>query len=300
MRRRTYATVVALALVVGAACGDDAADVSVADEGIRVASFDFPESALLAEMYAQLIESTGTPVTRLGEVGPREVVAPALEAGQIDLVPEYVGTALWRFGRMETTGDLTDALAELNRALEPKGLTALAAARAEDKNVFVITRELADREGLESISDLSPFADAMRFGGPSECADRDLCLVGLREVYGLEFAEFVAQPSLDFTAEALERDEIDVGLMFSTSAALITFGLTALDDDRGLQPIENVVPVIRIDAVERWGPGIAGVLDGLADRLTTRELRVLNARVANDESVEDVARDWLASQELLN
>lgn len=290
----------ALAVTI-AACGDDDAETTpVDDEGLRIASFDFPESALLAEMYAQLVESTGIPVVRLGEVGPREVVAPALEVGQIDLVPEYLGTALWRFGRMESSGDADEMLEALDRALEPRGLTALRAARAQDKNVFAVSREFADREGLETISDLAPLAESLRFGGPPECADRALCLVGLRQVYGLEFAEFVPQPSLDFTAEALERNEIDVGLMFSTSSALVTFGLVILDDDRELQPVENVVPVIRIDALDRWGPGITEALGRLAEPLTTRGLRALNVRVDREESIETVAREWLTSERLLD
>lgn len=296
-----WVAVVAAAGVV-AACGggDDRVAGPSAADGVRIASFDFPESALLAEMYAQLVESTGIPVVRLGEVGPREVVAPALEAGQIDLVPEYLGTALWRFGRMESSGDADEMLEALDRALEPRGLTALRAARAQDKNVFAVSREFADREGLETISDLAPLAESLRFGGPPECADRALCLVGLRQVYGLEFAEFVPQPSLDFTAEALERNEIDVGLMFSTSSALVTFGLVILDDDRELQPVENVVPVIRIDALDRWGPGITEALGRLAEPLTTRGLRALNVRVDREESIETVAREWLTSERLLD
>ena len=292
----------AAAAVVVAACGggDDRVDGPSATDGVRIASFDFPESLLLAELYAQLIESTGTPVVRLGEIGPREIVAPALEAGQIDLVPEYLGTALRRFGGIEPPDDTDEAVAALDRVLRPRGLSALAAARAQDQNVFAVTREWADREGVETVSDLAPFAATMRIGGPPECADRRLCLVGLADVYGLEFAEFVAQPSLEFTAEALERGEIGVGVLFSTAPALLTFGLIALEDDGGLQPAENVVPVVRVDALDRWGPEFAVALDRLVDPLSTTELRTLNARVSNEEAVEAVARDWLTSQQLLD
>jgi osmoprotectant transport system substrate-binding protein len=121
--------------------------------------------------------------------------------------------------------------------------------------------------------------------------------VGLCETFGVSFEEFVTQPSLAFTAEALRRDEIDVGLMFSTSAELNAPDLVELLDDRRLQPPENVVPMLRRDSLERWGPELVAALDGISDRLTTLDLRRLNGLVADGAAVEDVARDWLTSPE---
>lgn len=266
---------------------------------MRIASFDFAESVLLAEMYAQVIESKGIPVVRLGAIGPREIIAPATELGHIDLVPEYLGTALQYTGATEPEPDTDAALAELNARLVRRGLRALAAAPAQDKNVFAVTAELADEYGLEDISHLAPLASQMRFGGTPECPDRALCLAGLETVYGLHFAEFVPQRSLRFTAEALRREEIDVGLMFSTASALVAFDLVVLTDDRQMQPAENIVPILRIDALERWGPSVPAALNSLSAQLTTRELRILNVRVDNDESVEAVAREWLTAQALI-
>lgn len=268
-------------------------------DGIRIASFDFAESVLLAELYAQIIESTGIPVVRLGAIGPREIIAPALESGHIDLVPEYLGTALQFAGAARPDPDTDSALAALEQRLARRGLTALDAAAAQDQNVFAVTSELAERYGLEDISHLAPLASQLRFGGTPECPDRPLCLAGLESVYGLRFAEFVPQRSLAFTAEALRRKEIDVGLMFSTASALVAFDLVVLRDDRMMQPAENVVPVVRVDALDRWGPDVADRLNALAARLTTVELRILNVRVDNEESVERVARDWLTTKQLL-
>lgn len=287
-----------LALTV--ACGGtDAATEQEAASGLRVASFNFAESALLAEMYAQAVESVGVPVVRLGSLGPREIVAPALELDHIDLVPEYLGTALQYAGSPDPNPDTASALAEYDRWLAERGLTALDPAPAEDKNVFVVTAETAGADGLETISDLAPIANRLRFGGPAECPDRPLCLVGLETVYGLRFAEFVAQRSLAFTAEALRQREIDVGLMFSTASELDDPDLVILDDDRGLQPAENVVPVIRRDAGERWGGELTEALNAVSAQLTTGDLRDLNARVAAGQPVEAVAKDWLRAHDLL-
>ena len=202
-------------------------------------------------------------------------------------------------GAPEPDPDTDSALAELDARLSQRGLTALDAAAAQDKNVFAVTAELADEHGLEDISDLSPLATEMRFGGTRECPDRPLCLAGLESVYGLRFAEFVPQRSLRFTAEALRREEIEVGLMFSTDSALVAFDLVVLTDDRLMQPAENIVPVVRVEALDRWGQGVVAALNGFSAQLTTRELRILNVRVDNEESVEGVAREWLVEHRLL-
>lgn len=298
---RVAALAVAIVLVTATGCGEggESPDEPTGDSGIRVASFDFAESVLLAEMYAQVIESSGTPVVRLGPVGPREVVAPALELGHIDVVPEYLGTALSHAGAPVPNADTASARDDLVERLAPRGLTALDAAAAEDKNVIVVAAETAASADLRSVSDLGPLAADLVFGGPPECPDRPLCLAGLEDVYSLHFGEFVPQASQRFTAEALRRGEIDVAVMFSTDAALATFDLVVLDDDRGLQPAENVLPVIRVEALRRWGRPVADALNELSDALTTRELRILNVLVDQDGVVEDVARAWLEARELV-
>ncbi|MGI9598306.1 MAG: glycine betaine ABC transporter substrate-binding protein [Acidimicrobiales bacterium] len=289
-------------LVVAVACGGSTEPVAD-DPGssqIRIASFDFAESQLLAELYAQVVEGAGLPVERVGAVGPREVIAPALELDRLDLVPEYLGTALQFAGGLEPNPDVTSARAELNAALAPRGLTALEPSAAEDKNVIVVTTATADRLGVETISDLIPIGSEQRFGGPPECPDRPLCLAGLEEVYGIRFAQFVTQRSLTVTAEALRRGEIDVGLMFSTASQLEADDLVELIDDRSLQPAENIVPVVRVEAIDRWGPDFAAALDELSGRLTTEDLRALNLRVANGEAFEEVAREWLLANQLID
>jgi osmoprotectant transport system substrate-binding protein len=279
-------------LVVGvaslAACGGDDDDTDAAPEGIRVAAFDFAESELLAEIYAQALEAHGLPVDRLGSIGPREIVAPALQAAEIDVVPEYLGTAADHYG-----ADGQD-LASLRAAVEPLGLAALEPADAVDVNVFVVTAETARAEDLVRLSDLTDFAPTARFGGPVECPERPLCLLGLRDTYGLEFAEFVPQSSLVLTAAALRRGEIDVGVLFSSSAALDEDDFVVLVDDRGLQPAENVVPLVRRVVLEDPGPAVGDALDEVSAALTTDELRALNRRVERGEPLEDVAASWLA------
>jgi osmoprotectant transport system substrate-binding protein len=299
MRGLRASTTLLVLILVCAACGRSSNDVAEpgAEDGVRIASFDFAESGLLAELYAQVLDAAGVPVIRLGVVGPREIVAPSLELDRLDLVPEYLGTAIRFFG--DTTDsegvDSTQAsTGALQRLLTPRGLVALDAADAQNSNAIVVTSEFAMEGDMVTISDLARQATTLRFGGPVECPDRPLCLLGLIEVYGLEFAEFVPQRSVALTAEALRRDEIEVGLAFMTSPVLDDDAFTVLEDDRRLQPSENVIPVIRRSALDRWGAEVGQALDGLSALLTTRDLRAMNRRVADGTGVAEVASSWLA------
>lgn len=279
----------------GAACSDPTADDGTAPDQLRVASFDFGESEVLAELYAQVAEAIGIPVMRLGAAGPREIVRPAMVTGHIDLVPEYAGTALLFSSQSETPASADEAVDRLNEILDPVGLVALEPAAAIDTNVLVVSERTAIRLGLTEISDLVG-SGLRRIGGPPECPERPLCLLGLEETYGLQFDEFIAQPSLSFTEEALRRREIDVGVMFSTAPEAASYDLVVLEDDRGLQPPDNVLPLIRRDALERWGSSLGAALNSLSAELQTADLRDLNRRIAEGESVADAAAAWLEAR----
>ncbi len=288
-KTKWLAGVIALSVLMSCGGTDSVSTSDRASDSIRIASFDFTESQLVAELYAQVLEANGFEVTRLGAVGPREVVAPAMEQGHIDLVPEYAGTAGDHFGaRVDIPTGLADAL-------EPRGLLPLEPAPAVDVNVFVVTEATAREHGLSSISDLKGVATTLRVGGPAECPDRPLCLLGLRSTYELEFAEFVPHRNLAVTAEALIRDEIDVGVMFSTAAEVATGPFVVLDDDLGLQPADNVVPVIRRAALDRWGTDVADALNAMSSRLTTIALQLMNRSIQDGSEIRDVAAIWLAA-----
>jgi len=255
--------------------------------GVRIGSFDFAESELLAEVYAQALEARDLDVQRIGVVGPREIVAPAMEAGLIDVVPEYLGTVHAYFGALAGTSDRPE------QALEDRGLRLLEPAEAQDVNVFVTTTGLASEYDLITVSDLARLPVGSRFGGPVECPDRQLCLAGLNDVYGLTF-DFVPLRSLEVTAEALLRGEVEVALMFSTSAQFATDRFVALVDDKHLQPAENVVPLVRRAALVDWGSILSITLYQVSASLTTEILRELNQRVDAGEPPRAVAAAWLS------
>ena len=157
---------------------------------IRVASFDFPESRLLAELYGQQLRRAGFTVDVLTGLGTREVVQPALRQGLLDVVPDYTGSLLAYAGGTaeETHGSPEAVYAALRRRLAGIGLTALPYASAEDANGFAVRTDFARTHSLSRLSDLRELAGRLTFGGPPECASRPYCLPGLERVYGLRFA----------------------------------------------------------------------------------------------------------------
>jgi osmoprotectant transport system substrate-binding protein len=282
--------------------GDESVERSALDDdAITVASFDFQESVVLAEVYSRALENAGYRVDRRLGLGPREFVAPALTAGLVELVPEYAGTAL-EFVSLGATTATSDAAAtheELARFLDDGDVMALAAAPAQNANTFVVTAETAARLDLDAVSDLAAVAGTLTFGGPAECATRRLCLVGLAEVYGVTFGDVQAlDPGGPLTRQALRNGEIDVALLFTTDPAIEREGFVELADDRNLQPAENVTPFIRSEVVERWGDDVVRVIDAVSRVLTTDAVRRLNAAATGEPGSGDaatVAAEWLRS-----
>ena len=209
------AMLVALVLILSAcASGDDAVDttttVAVVDDGgtttttespdttptepgttIEIASFAFGESEILGEIYAQALEANGYPVNHQVQVGPREVLKPALESGEVHFVPEYLGSGLEAGFGVEPSADAVATRDLLIAAYQPAGVAVLDLAPGEDKNTFVVTKALADELGLSKVSDLSKVEDFV-LGGPPECPERPRCQLGLEGVYGLNISEFKA------------------------------------------------------------------------------------------------------------
>jgi osmoprotectant transport system substrate-binding protein len=269
-------------------------------QSIVVGSFDFSESRILAEIFGQALEDQGYPITRLENVASREVMEPALEQGFVDFVPEYQGTALTflGLGREIPTASTRETHRKLAKVLGDKGITVLDYAPAENKNEVVVTQATAYRLELENISDLRAVASQLVIGGPPECPARPLCLDGLQNTYGLKFKEFrPLDAGGPMTVAALEGGEIDVGILFTTSPAIPVRRLTVLEDNRNLQPSENIVPVVRKEVAKAHGREFIELVNSITDRLSTGTLRRLNQRVElGGEAPEEVAHRWLLLQ----
>jgi osmoprotectant transport system substrate-binding protein len=286
------ALVLVLALV-GVACDDDGDG-----GGITVAAANFPESNILAQLYGQALEAGDVDVTVEEDFGTRPALLDGLEDGNVDLTPEYVGALLNELEGPDTaTADTAESVDLLATALAEDDLVAFEPSEAQDVDALAVTQDTADEFGLATYSDLAPVADQLRLGAPAECAEFPACIPGLRDTYGIEFAEHVPLDAGPPIVEALNNGDIEVARVFSTDAAIAENDWVILEDDQGLNPVQNVIPVGGADADT---PEITEIVNEVSAALTTEDLTELNRRVVSDkEDPEDVARDFLEEQGLI-
>ena len=291
------ALLVVLALVV-AGCGDDDSGEETAGgqarDTITIGAFNFTESAILAAIYEGALEAQGFTVTVRPNLGNREVVAPALERGEINLYPGYAATELEFFNKSagEATPDAQATVEKLRGHLEPKGLTALDPSPAIDANAFAVTRATAERYNLRKLSDLAPVANQLVLGGPPECPTRPFCALGLEQTYGIKFKEF---KQLDaggpLSKSALDNGDVDVALIFSSDGAIAAKGYVVLEDDKKLQNADNVVPIMTARSAT---DDVRSVLNRVSAALTTEDLTQMNKRAEIDKEDPSVLADgWL-------
>ena len=271
---------------------------------VTIGSAGFYEASLMGEIYAQALEADGFTVSRELGIGPRPQVFAALNTGRVDLVPEYTGSFLAFLnlecpedGAAGATGDPDATYEALQARLDDLNLTALDIAPAQDKNTFVVRPDTADELGLEQMSDVTEVADQLTWGLPPECEENPVCGPGLLEVYDIDIRQLEVQElaACDTPiAVAINEGEVDIGQLCSTQPDIERFGFVVLEDDRQLQPAENVVPIVRSDVVDA-NPELGDALNAVSAEMTTEELFEIGVRVAVDqEDIADVAFEWLA------
>jgi len=288
-------------LLLGAACGSSS-DTTKAAGGTKivVGSFAFSESETLAQIYGTALRNSGAQVEYRLKLGSREVVAPALEAGGVDLVPEYLGNYLGFLDKTQTKGlPVADALKALQGVAGAKGITVTEASEAADGDVIAVTKEFAAKNGLTSISDLSKVAGPLSLAGPSECETRETCLLGLRSAYGLDvsFVSTGADAGGPITKKALGDGTAQLARLFSSDPDTGKSGkYVVLKDDKVFQQAGNIVPAIRTAKVT---PAIRAVLDKVSRALTTEKLTDLDQKTDVDKTDPATAAAGFVSTEKL-
>ncbi len=270
----------AIAAMVLVACGSTSPSGTTSNKGtITVAGFNFPESSILAELYGQALAHDGYTVNYKLLLGTREVVAPAIENGQIDIYPAYAATDLefYNKGAGEANGDPVATTAKLNSHLQSLGLVALNPSAAVDQNAFAVTKATATKYNLTKLSDLAAIGNQLVLGAGPECPTRPFCEPGLENTYGIHFKDFKAlDTDGPLTRAAFKNGTIQVGLVFSSDADLNQLGLVVLQDDKHLENADNVVPIVRqsiaTDEVKK-------VLNNIDAGLTTADLVTMNGQV---------------------
>jgi len=290
------ATALAATLAVSA-CGsgdplaEDTPSGSGSGASITIGSANFPESQLLAEIYAQALEAKGVSVTRKFDLGSREKYMDGLKDGSIDLIPEYSGVLLQFFNKEAKEVESEEVYTALKGVL-PSNLTVLDQSAAEDKDAIVVTKATADKWKLKSIEDLVPHCGETIFGGPPEIAQRPDGIPGIKNTYNCTFKSFSALEPGAITTKALLDDTVQAADIFTTDAAIEANDLVVLEDPKNNFAAQNVLPLISKDKAK---DPVSSTLNAISAKLDTKALLQLNSDLNAPDKPEsaDVAKAWL-------
>ena len=262
---------------------------------IVVGSAGFPESKIIAEIYAQALQTNGFNVGRRMGIGSREAYVPALKDHSIDLVPEYIGNLLLYFERNATVTMLDAVELELYKRL-PGDLSILTPSPAADTDTVTVTADTAANWDLKTIGDLAAHSPDVKFAAPSDFQTRSSGLVGLKQRYGLNIApgNFVAisDDGGAVTVRALVDGKVNAANIFSTSQAIMQNHLVVLDDPEHNFLAGNIVPLVNS---QKKSDRLKNVLDAVSAKMTSRGLADLNASVSGNSGIDpdQAAQNWL-------
>jgi osmoprotectant transport system substrate-binding protein len=294
--KRSLAVVVAAAALLVSACGS-AEDLSGSDQQaasgeIVVGSADFTENKILAEIYAGALTAAGVTTTVKSGIGARELVVKALQDKSLGVVPEYTGNLLNYFDKTNATTTSEEVYTAL-KSKTPSGLAVLEKSAAEDKDVLVVTKAVAD-SGVKSVADLASKPDFV-LGAAGEWAQRWEAKIS--EVYGVKFKEIkTTDAGGPVTVDALKAGTVQVANLYTTSADIKANDFVELEDPKNMYPAQNVVPLFRSDALDDKGKA---ALNRVSAALTTEKLAELVKRVDVDkETIANVAADFLSKEKI--
>ena len=312
--RRSLAAVLSVgSLLLATACaGDDLSSSksdnnssASADKGtVHISGQNFTEGAIVAAMYDQLLTKAGYD-TDVKLVGTRDVYMKIFP-GDVDVVPEYVGgiveflntTANGADAKPITTGDAKESIDAGKSLLDKQGITLLDPSPATDTNAFFVTKDYSESNNVTKLSDLK--GKSVVLAAAADCETRADCGAGLKDQYGIKITKVLPLGfASDQTYQSVIKGESQLGLTSTTDGTLDAQGLVLLDDDKTIQPTQNLVPAVSSDFLAAH-PDVADVLNPLMAALTSEKLGTLNAEVAVErKKPEDVAKEFLTQEGLL-
>lgn len=292
--------VLAVGATVLTACGSSSSALGggqATQAKVVVASANFPENELIAEMYAGALQAAGVTVEKKLNIGAREVYVPAMQNGEISVVPDYTGNLLLLENTSATAASSADVYKALQAAL-PADLKVLDYSPAEDKDALVVTAATAAKYKLKSITDLTPVCGQLVVGGSASFPPRQAGLAGITQKYSCTFKEF---RSLDtggpLTLNALLNNDIQVADLYTTDSNIPEKKLVALDDPKNVFPAQNVVPLYKDGALSDTAKK---KLNDVSKALDTATLTALLRQVTTDKvPAQTVAMKWLKDKGLV-
>jgi len=263
-----------------------------ASGSVVVGSANFPESELLAEVYAIALQDKGVKATTKLNIGDREVYYPQVVKGAITIFPEYNGALLSGEVDPTSTAKTTAAVDAALTAKLPASLEILNPAPAQDSDALTVTAATAAKYHLKSIADLKPYASGWVLGAPSEFTTRPDGIAGIKANYGLTFKSFdPLDESGPLTLAALTGGKVQVADVFTTTPQIITDHLVSLSDPKANFAAQNVIPLVyKADATST----ITSTLNTVSAGLTTPALLQMdNAVITDKQNYSTVATAFL-------
>lgn len=309
---------VVMAVLLGAGCGGDddgdepeAAPPTETEPGdtgeppsqparrVVIGTKNFTEQYVLGELYRQALEARGYEVELKSDIGSTEIIDAALTSGEIDMYPEYTGTALTVVFGEEGSAESAEATFDRAKELyEERGQTLLEMTPFSDSDAIAVTAATAEENGLRTVGDLSKLG-AFRLGGQPEFRTRTQGLPGLEQNYGLEEIRFVPLAGIS-PYEALNQGEVDAAAIFSTDPALASGDYVVLEDTEAQFGFQNVAPVVDRELADELGPDFVEALNAVSALLTEDAIIAMNSAVAIDQrQASEVARQFLEANGLL-
>ena len=271
---------------------------------VKVGSAGFYEAAVVAEMYAQALEAKGYTVERHLEIGERPAVHSAMTAGDVNLIPEYLGGLAGQgLGLTDLSPDPQTAWNNMQAALTAKGWVSFTVSPGTDADGFAVRQETATKYNLATMSDLAAVTDQLVWGVAPGCPTNPVCGPGLKTTYGIDLAtlqvENLGACSADI-ATALNDSAIDVAQVCTTQPEIASMNLVLLEDDKHLQPAQNMVAIASKELADAAAADFAATLNAITSKLTTQALTELGVEInINHQEIPDVARKFLQDNGLI-
>lgn len=271
---------------------------------VKVGSAGFYEAEVVGEIYAQALEAAGYTVERHLAIGERPAVHAAMDGGDVNLIPEYLGGLAGQGLGLETLAtDPAEAVAAMQDALAAKGWVVFDYSPGTDADGFAVRQETADQFELATMSDLAAVADQLVWGVAQGCPTNPVCGPGLLSTYGIDLSTIEVEslsPCSPDIAGSLNDDTIDVAQVCTTQPEIASMNLVLMEDDKHLQPAQNMIPVAAKDLADAAPADLASTLNAIQAKLTTDALTQLGVAInIQHEDVADVARTFLQDNGLL-
>jgi osmoprotectant transport system substrate-binding protein len=266
---------------------------SAAGGNLVIGSADFPESQIIAEVYAGALNGAGVTASTKPNIGSREVYFKAVQDGSVDVIPDYSGNLLLHVSKDATEVSAEDIYKALPGKL-PESLGVLNAAKAEDKDAMVVTKATAEKYQLKSIEDLAKVCSEIVVGAPATFAERAYGLPGLQKNYNC--APKKLEPFSDgggaVTLKALLSDQVQVADIYTTTPSIADNDLVVLEDPKNNFIAQQVLPLYN---KSKMTDAAKAALNAVSNVLTTEDLINLNRAVSGDQKqgAKEAAEAWL-------